>query len=375
MAPPGSAPDAEPGGQDIERAALYGAAERNATRAAGAHTAMIAPRGSAFRGRAALASLLLVLAGRTASTVLPAAQDTIATARELYTGAAYRDALGVLDRLAATVNTDRERAIIDQYRALCLVGLNQPEKAAAAAEAMVRHDPLYKLAEEDLSPRTRRLFDDARARVVPAIAQDRYERAKDAYQQGRAREALAAFDDVIAFLDASRTADNTSARLADLRVLATGFRDLASAAVQADPASAMPSVAQPHFPSPASRGAPPAEATAPASALPAPADSAAASPDMATPSPVTVTPPETVRQDVPPWPRDVPFPSPAIAIIEVVIGPDGRVLEARLQRPVHAGYDQLLLAAARKWTYRPALRDGEPTPFVKAVRIELSRGR
>jgi hypothetical protein len=241
---------------------------------------------------------------------------------------------------------------------------------------MVRHDPLYKLAEEDLSPRTRRLFDDARARVVPAIAQDRYERAKDAYQQGRAQEALAAFDEVIAFLDASSTADNKSARLADLRVLATGFRDLASAAVQADPASAMPTAGQPHFPSPATRGAqPPAETTAPAPALPAPADSAAASPDTATPPPVTVTPPETVRQDVPPWPRDVPFPSPAIAIIELVIGPDGRVLEARLQRPVHPGYDQLLLAAARKWTYRPALRDGEPTPFVKAVRIELSRGR
>jgi tetratricopeptide (TPR) repeat protein len=336
---------------------------------------MIAPRGSASRDRAALACLLVVLAARLAGAIVPAAQETIATARELYMGAAYRDALGMLDRLATTVNTDRERAVIDQYRALCLLGLSRPEEAAAAAEAMVRHDPLNKLAEEDLSPRTRRLFDDARARVVPTIAQDRYERAKDAYQQGRAQEALAGFDEVMAILDASSAAGDTSPRLADLRVLATGFRDLASAAVQADPASAMPTASQPRFPSPATRGAQvPVATTAPAPALPAPADSAADSPETDTPPPV-VTPPETVRQDVPPWPRDLPFPSPGIAIIEVVIGPNGRVLEARLQRPVHPRYDQLLLAAAYKWTYRPALRDGAPTPFVKAVRIELSRGR
>ena len=376
MATPGSAPGAEPGGEDIERAALYGAAERNATHAAGTHTAMIAPRDSASRGRAAIACLILLLVARLAAAIIPAAQDTIAAARELYMGAAYRDALGMLDRLVATANTDRERAVIDQYRALCLLGLNRPQEAAAAAEAMLQHDPLYKLSEEDLSPRTRRLFDDARARVVPVIAQDRYERAKDAYQQGRAREALAVFDEVIAILDASSAAGDTSARLADLRVLATGFRDLASAAAQADPTTAMPTASQPHFPSPATRGAQaPAETTASAPAAPASGDSAAASPGTATPPPLTVTPPETVQQDVPPWPRDLPFPSPAIAIIEVVIGPDGRVMEARLQRPVHPRYDQLLLAAARRWTYRPALRDGQPTPFVKAVRIELSRGR
>jgi tetratricopeptide (TPR) repeat protein len=336
---------------------------------------MIAPRGSASRDRAALACLLVVLAARLTGAIVPPAQEAIATARELYTGAAYRDALGMLDRLATTVNTDRERAVIDQYRALCLLGLNRPEEAAAAAEAMVRHDPLNKLAEADLSPRTRRLFDDARARVVPTIAQDRYERAKDDYQQGRAREALAGFDEVMAILDASSAAGDTSPRLADLRVLATGFRDLASAAVQADPASAMPTASQPRFPSPATRGAQvPVATTAPAPALPAPADSAPDSPATDTPPPME-TPPETVRQDVPPWPRDLLFPSPAIAIIEVVIGPNGRVLEARLQRPVHPRYDQLLLAAAYKWTYRPALRDGAPTPFVKAVRIELSRGR
>ena len=98
-------------------------------------------------------------------------------------------------------------------------------------------------------------------------------------------------------------------------------------------------------------------------------------PAAALPRQITVTPPVTVRQDVPQWPRDVPFPNPAVAVIEVVIGADGRVLEARLQKAVHPRYDQLLLAAARNWTYRPAMRDGQPTPFVKAVRVELSQAR
>jgi TonB family protein len=90
---------------------------------------------------------------------------------------------------------------------------------------------------------------------------------------------------------------------------------------------------------------------------------------------MTVTPPVTVRQDVPPWPHDIPFPEPAVAVVEVVIGPQGRVQQARMQKPLHPRYDQLLLAAARHWSYRPALRDGQPTPFVKAVRVELVRTR
>jgi TonB family protein len=56
-----------------------------------------------------------------------------------------------------------------------------------------------------------------------------------------------------------------------------------------------------------------------------------------------------------------------------VIGPDGKVQQARLQKALHPRYDQLLLAAARNWAYRPALRDGQPTAFVKAVRVELVR--
>ena len=88
-----------------------------------------------------------------------------------------------------------------------------------------------------------------------------------------------------------------------------------------------------------------------------------------------MTPPVTLRQDVPPWPHDLPFPQLAVAVIEVVIGQDGKVQQARLQKALHPRYDQLLLAAARNWTYQPALRNGQPTAFVKAVRVELVQRR
>jgi TonB family protein len=291
---------------------------------------------------------------------MPQQDDPLAAARELYAGAAYNEALGALDLLEGNAAAnDRERATIDHYRALCLLALNRPADATAAIEAMVRHDPLYSPPQDDLSPRTRQAFLEVQRRVLPTIAQERYARAKTAYEEGHPQEAVAQFDGLIDILDATEAAGNAPPTIGDLRVLATGFRQLAAAAVQA----AAP-------PAPVA-GGPPASEPAAASDGRVPTGSAAQPPKQ----PIAVTPPVNLRQDVPPWPRDLPFPQTSVAVIEVVIGPDGRVQEARLQKAVHPRYDQLLLAAARNWTYRPALRDGQPTAFVKAVRVELAQQR
>jgi len=292
---------------------------------------------------------LLLCATRAVDTQQPEALDA---ARELYATAAYDEALASLDRLAdARGGSDRDRATIDQYRALCLVALNRPEEASAAVESMVRHDPLYSPAQDDISPRTRQVFQQVQRRLLPTIAQERYARAKATYEEGRAPEAIAEFDGVLAVLDVIDGAGDTPPLMSDLRVLAMGFRQLAYAAAR--------SAAAPDAP-PQSDASPPGVKN----------DSGAAGRWE-----FMVTPPVTLRQDVPAWPRDVPFPNPAVAVIEVVIGPDGRVQQARLQKTLHPRYDELLLATARNWTYRPALRDGQPTPFVKAVRVELKQAR
>jgi len=289
----------------------------------------------------------------TTGSVLAQQTDALAAARELYASAAYEEALASLNRLAeARAISDRDRATIDQYRALCLLALNRPEEATAAVESMVRHDPLYSPTQDDLSPRTRQVFQQVQRRLLPTIAQERYASAKTAYEEGRPQDAVPEFDGVLAVLDVIDGAGNTPPLMADLRVLAMGFRELASTAAQAAAGS---------------------DATAHVDASP-PAVKNDSGP-AAGPAPINVTPPVTLRQDVPAWPRDLPFPNPATAIIEVVIGPDGRVQQARLQKTLHPRYDQLLLAATRNWTYRPATRDGRPTPFVKAVRVELTQAR
>jgi tetratricopeptide (TPR) repeat protein len=308
-------------------------------------------RGREFVSIAVIAACLTVLGSRTAGAALQ--DDPLSAARTLYINAAYEEALAALDRLTESpASNARDRATIHHYRALCLLALNRPQEAAGAIEAMVVQDPLYSPPQDELSPRTRQTFAQVQRRLLPSLAQERYARAKSTYEAGRPAEAVAEFDRVLEILDVIPAGGDAPALMADLRVLAAGFRELASAAAaalpQPEPTSASTAAAA------VGRDDPQARAVLPQ---------------------IVVTPPVTVRQDVPQWPRGVPFPDPAVAVIEVVIGPEGRVVEARLQKTVHPFYDQLLLAAARNWTYRPAMRDGHPTPFVKAVRVELSRGR
>jgi len=280
------------------------------------------------------------------ASAVPQAADSVAAAHELYAAAAYREALLMLERLETVPETGaRDRAVVAEYRALCLIALNRLPEATTAIEERIRRDPLFTPAEEDMAPRIRRLFDETRQRVMPSIAQDRYTAAKTAYEEGRKSEAAAGFDDVLAIIDA--IPGGPPPLMTDLRVLAAGFRQLAATPVSQ------------------------------AKTEPAAASAATAAPPPAQPvqAPVQVTPPETVQQAVPPWPRGVPLPPTTTAIVEIVIGKDGRVQDVRLQRPVEPRYDRLLLDAARQWVYKPALRDGQPTPFVKTVRIDLSRAR
>ena len=294
----------------------------------------------------------LAMLGRSTAEGKPQ-DDPISAARELYTSAAYPDALAALDRLAENpAANDREIATIHHYRALCLLALNRPQEATSAIETMVAKDPLYSLPQDELAPRTRQTFVEVQRRALSSLAQERYAHAKATYETGHPKQAVAEFDRALEILDVIAATGDMPPLMADLRVLATGFRQLAAAA-----SAALPE------PEPTSGFS---------------AGSGAGGTDTqvaAAPRQVNVTPPVTLRQDVPPWPRGVPFPEPAVAIIEVVIGSDGRVLETRLQKAVNPRYDQLLLAAARSWTYRPALRDGQPTPFVKAVRVELTQAR
>ena len=84
-----------------------------------------------------------------------------------------------------------------------------------------------------------------------------------------------------------------------------------------------------------------------------------------------VTPPVTVKQDIPRFSRPVLVEKKGMLF--VVVDETGRVESAIVTEPTDRVYDQLLLAAAKTWTYRPATRDGPPVRYRKRIQVTLPR--
>jgi len=58
--------------------------------------------------------------------------------------------------------------------------------------------------------------------------------------------------------------------------------------------------------------------------------------------------------------------------IDVVINEQGTVDDVTVTQPVTPVYDKLIVAAARTWRYKPALKDGVPIKYVSTVVINVS---
>jgi len=57
-------------------------------------------------------------------------------------------------------------------------------------------------------------------------------------------------------------------------------------------------------------------------------------------------------------------------VVWIVVGGDGRVHEAKVQRSVGLGLDEKALEAVRSWKFDPAQKDGKPVPV--AVNVEVN---
>ena len=303
--------------------------------------------------RLAVVSSLLVL-----GAPLPAAaQDTLASARQLYGSAAYDEALSMLDRLKTTAQpAPGEVMAVEQYRAFCLMALGRQSDAAGAIESVVAADPYFVPAESDVAPRVLAAFREARLRLLPGIAQQRYLSAKAAYDRKDFAGALEGFEATGRLIDAPDLAE-ASARppLSDLRTLAAGFRDLARAA------AAPPPLPEPIVPPPAAAAPEPARAASPPKALYTAGDPG-------------VVPPEPIIQTVPRW-QETGIPGFAVrgrqGVLELVITAQGAVESAVMSQSVSRAYDAAVVAKARGWKYRPASKDGVPVRFKKAMQIKL----
>jgi TonB family protein len=302
---------------------------------------------------AAAAALLMFVAGASAQAPAPApaAPNSLAAARILYASAEYGGALDMLNGLRSENPTQQERQSIDLYRALCLVAVGDMAEAHRIIDGMISEDPLYRPPTDDVPPRLRAAFGDARRRLLPGIVQQGYIAAKAAFDKKEYPEAARGFTQVLAALsDPDIESVSAQPPLADLKVLATGFHDLAVKAATPPPP-------------------PPAPEPPPAPVAPAPEPVADPTPRVYSPADPNVVPPTTVRQTLPPYPGRV---MPGAMVIEVTIDETGAVQAATMEGEPNPAYDRAVLTAAKSWEYRPATLNGTPVKYRKRIQITLA---
>jgi hypothetical protein len=304
-----------------------------------------------------LRRLLFLVSVMVAGAVLAAQDDALKTARDLYASAAYEEALAELTRAgraAPAADTARE---VDAYRAFCLVALGKTAEAETIAESLVRKDPLFTLDQyRDVSPRIAAMFATVRARVLPQLIRDEYRTAR-ALATEKSPEANPRLGHVHQLLDEAKKIGAWDDTLADLKLLVDGFLELSREPQPAAPAA------------PAATPATNSDAVAATAPVVAPAAPVTAREgDAGVIAPVALS---QAAPKVPPVLFDIMKRLRRTGSIDIVIDERGTVEEVIVTQSVNSAYDSFIVATARTWKYRPALKDGVPVRFVKTVAINV----
>ncbi len=292
------------------------------------------------------------LIGGIVLTVLTASpspgQTQMASVRELYASASYEDALNAL----ASVNGGDSATVIEaeQYRALCLLAIGRQGEARASVRRIVEQDPLYSPVEAEVTPRIAALFAEARRELLPAAARREFADAKALYERREHDQAAEQLERVVRIT--SDPVVNAVAGMEDLHLVADGLLTLARAKAASDAAAAR--VASPPAPAPALPATPPA-------------------PIIYGGDDASVSVPVALTQEMPPWrpPTNLRNGVVLTGLVRVIIDESGKVESATMLRAIHPSYDAALLRAARNWTFKPALKDGQPVKYVKVIGLQL----
>jgi tetratricopeptide (TPR) repeat protein len=285
------------------------------------------------------------------------AQEPLVVAKLYYASAAYEDALKALADVSSSASS-LEATEAAAYRAFCLLALGRTDEAKAEVESLVRMDPLYRPSDEQASPRVRSFFDDVRRPLLADAVRQTYASARAAFEREDLQAAAGGFDRVLRLLEDIGEAADPS--LADMRTLATGFKDLVGTAI-AKAEDEVRKVAE-------------AEAQAAAEAAAAQAAPPEPEPDrLYTDDDPGVVKPEVVSRNVPQWmpPAAVNTRQGFSGVLEVVIDRDGKVEASLMRETVHPLYDPILLRAAKAWRFKPATKDGAPVKYVYRLGIRI----
>jgi hypothetical protein len=287
-----------------------------------------------WRLHASSLALLLLVVGAVPALAADPAFDQ---AKMLYESASFEEALAAIGRVDASQSAEPDVLL---YKALCLLALGRTQDAAVATRSLVTVAPLFAPDTTELPPRFQTLWTDTRKTALPAVTRELFSGARSRYQSKEFVPALAQFEQVLTLTNDPAWKDSPDA--ADLRTLASGFIDLAQAAI----------------PKPE----------------PGPPASIVAAPPPPRPEPIVVTAAVAIRQDLPRWspPDRVIARMSFDGAVRVMIDATGKVTDAMMVRPTHISYDIALTRAARLWTYRPATRNGQPVASEKVVDVHLA---
>jgi TonB family protein len=305
----------------------------------------------------------LVAASWAVLAITVAAQDPLSEARDLYASAAYEDALGALSRLDKDAPVTEQ---VDQYRAFCLFALGRTAEAQAVAEALVMKNPLIEL-DGDASPRIVAMFTAARERLLPGLIREKYRMARASFDRKDFASAAPQLETVKRMLDESTRLGASDPAAGDLGVLVEGFLNL----IQTTAAAANPATSQ-------AVAGPLAGTSRPTPAVGLPSPVPAARPLFYTTGSDDVVAPIVLRQDLPLVPaelRQLMARGPNTGIVEVVIDEAGNVEDVVMREAIHPVYDRLVMNAAKKWKYRPAMKGEAPVKFVKRIAIAIDVAR
>ena len=281
-------------------------------------------------------------------TAQAGAAPDLANVRELYASASYAEALEVLGALEGADNTE----VVEQYRALCLLGLGRTADAERALERIVIRRPSYVIPAADVSPRLVTMFHDIRRRSLPGAARQLYTRAKANYDSKEHATAAGQFKEVLALVNDPDAAGEGQS-LTELKQLAEGFLALSDAAVAA-------AAAPPPAPAP----------------LPPPISEVAKAPSVPrvyTAADADVVAPQAISRAMPGWrPPSVLIAQQSFrGTLEVIVNEQGMVEWAGISKASFPSYDSDLLSATKTWRFRPATKRGEPVKYRLAVEVVL----
>jgi tetratricopeptide (TPR) repeat protein len=277
-----------------------------------------------------------------------AADDALARAKDLYTAAAYDEALAALNDYHST---SPQAVEADEYRAFCLLALGKLEDATKVIEQIVTLNPSFHPSDAQASPRTQEQFRNVRRRALPKIARQSYTEAKAAFSRSDFDLAAKQFERVVVLLADADVAD--SGDLADLRLLSKEFGEL----IQKQLALAAPR------PAPAARSVP-ADPSVPAKEPPE-ADRIYGIEDS------DVTPPSPISQAMPPWHPTSLQTETWESALTIVVDEAGNVASIHFTGALWPPYETMLRQNVGRWKYRPALKNGRPVKYRKTIAIRL----